>query len=74
MTFIYQAQIWTSSYLRMTQQFSELWTIFTQSGDISLISNEINKEMKKIEIWVSANKLKINASKTKSMCFHTKQK
>jgi len=43
------------------------------TGDINIISSEINNELNLIHQWILANKLKINATKTKFMCFRTRQ-
>ena len=50
-----------------------------KSKDVEVFDKDLHKLLDDmydtmIEIWISANKLKINAAKTKSMCFHTKQK
>ena len=34
----------------------------------------INSEINKIYVWPCSNKLSLNVSKTKFMCFHTPQK
>ena len=36
--------------------------------------NTINNEMNKVYDWLCSNKLSLNVSKTKYMCFHTSNK
>ena len=43
------------------------------SKDINIVSNFINKELEKITNWVDANKLSLNAGKTKFMMFRKKR-
>jgi len=62
-------------YADDTSLFSTLES-FDPDGNssIEVISNEINLELKKVIDWVKANKLKVNLTKTKFMCFRPKQK
>ena len=39
--------------------------------DCRNLDNEINSEIKQINIWLKLNKLSLNADKTKYMIFHT---
>ena len=38
------------------------------------LEHQINEELKRLNIWLKLNKLTLNATKTKSMVFHRKQK
>ena len=38
------------------------------------LEHQINEELKRVNIWLKLNKLTLNATKTKSMVFHRKQK
>ena len=50
-------------------------TIFYfMSGDIKIISSLINVELDKINEWLMATKLSLNAKKSKFMLFHMPQK
>ena len=44
------------------------------TGDINLISHNINSELSKVLKWLETNKLQLNVSKTKLMCFRVRQK
>ena len=58
-----------------TTAFSTLENFdMNSNGDIVEIGSAINQELNKIDAWILANKLKLNTSKTKAMCFHTKQR
>jgi len=58
-----------------TTAFSTLENFdINKNDDTVQIGNAINQELNKIDAWIVANKLKLNTSKTKAMCFHIKQK
>ena len=38
------------------------------------LEQQINDELKRVNIWLKLNKLTLNTTKTKSMVFHRKQK
>ena len=42
--------------------------------DFQILSNRINHELEKINEWLKINFLSLNASKTKYMIFHNRQK
>ena len=46
----------------------------TNSNRMSLLSDEINNELKNISDWLSINKLSLNVKKTKFMIFHHHQR
>ena len=62
-------------YADDTTLISSISAAEKQSGskDIEVVSNFINKELEKITDWLDANKLSLNAGKTKFMMFKKKR-
>ena len=54
--------------------FADDSTGLAKGPDISSVGNFINNELQKLGMWLRANKISINTSKTKIMVFHLKQK
>ena len=48
--------------------------VFNDNLNNTIITDKINKELDKIQKWLTANKLSLNVDKTKMMVFHNKQK
>ena len=49
-------------------------TLFCGINNIQNLENTLNAELRKITDWVAANKLSLNAGKTKFMVFHSDKK
>jgi len=54
--------------------FADDTTALAKSNDIYELTEFVNNEIQKLGMWLRANKLAINASKTKIMIFHKKGK
>ena len=56
--------------------YSDDTTIYFDLEDFEKdsLEHQINEELKRVNIWLKLNKLTLNATKTKSMVFHRKQK
>lgn len=54
--------------------FADDTTALAQDSNLYLLTEFVNSELQKLGIWLRANKLSINASKTKIMIFHPKGK
>ena len=54
--------------------FADDTTALAKSTNIFELANSVNLEIQKLGMWLRANKLAINASKTKIMIFHPKGK
>ena len=50
--------------------FADDTTALKKDTSIFELGNFVNLELQKLEIWVRANKLAINATKTKIIVFH----
>lgn len=53
--------------------FADDTSVFLQNKNIDILYRNGNKELKRIDQWLIANKLSINATKTKCMLFRTSQ-
>ena len=49
-------------------------TLYTTISSNNNLEQEINNELNAINDWLKLNKLSLNITKTKAMCFHTPQK
>ena len=47
--------------------------IYCESDD-TLRTRKLNKELKKVKLWLDSNKLALNIGKTNSVLFHSPQK
>ena len=54
--------------------FADNTTALKKGTSIFELGNFVNLELQKLEIWLRANKLAINTTKTKIIVFHPKQK
>ena len=54
--------------------FADDSTGLAKGPDLFSVGNFINNELQKLGMWLRANKISINTSKTKIMVFHLKQK
>ena len=52
----------------------EAETFFYQSNDLASLQSVVNKEIKKLSIWLNANRLSLNISKTNFVIFAAKNK
>ena len=48
--------------------------ILYKNLDLEFIKDSINKEIPRVTEWLNSNKLHLNANKTVSMLFHTRQR
>ena len=62
------------STILLTILFADDTTVLDQDDDLAVLINRCNTEMQKIALWFRANKLVVNANKTKFMIFHTRGK
>ena len=63
-----------SSNLLFNILFADDTTGLIKGPDIQVLADKINLELQKIGTWLRANKLSINASKTKIIIFHPRNK
>ena len=66
-------------YINDMAYSSDLFKFINFADDTTLITtlhetDTINDELSKFHIWLKANKLSLNANKTKAMVFHMPQK
>ena len=54
--------------------FADDTNIFYQSNDLITLQSVVNKELKKLSIWLNANRLSLNISKTNFVIFAAKNK
>ena len=54
--------------------FADDTNIFYQSNDLNNLQNVLNKELKKLSLWLNANRLALNISKTNFVIFSPKNK
>ena len=55
-------------------QYADDTTLFCNINNIQNLGITLNVELLKITAWLAANKLSLNASKTKFMVFHSDKK
>ena len=54
--------------------FADDTNIFYQSNDLDSLQSTVNKELKKLSLWLNANRLALNISKTNFVIFAAKNK
>ena len=54
--------------------FADDTNIFYQSKDLDSLQSTVNKELKKLSLWLNANRLALNISKTNFVIFAAKNK
>ena len=71
---IYANDLPVSTNLFKMIMFADNTTLFCDINNIQNLEITLNAELLKITDWLVANKLSLNASKTKSMVFHSYKK
>lgn len=51
--------------------FADDTNLFKSGKNLTVLYNEMNEELEKVSVWFKANKLSLNATKTKYSIFHT---
>ena len=54
--------------------FADDTNIFFESSDLKLLEKTVNKELKKLSLWLNLNRLALNVSKTNFVIFRSYQK
>ena len=54
--------------------FADDTIICCESNDLTLLTRKLNKELKKVKLWLDSNKLALNIGKTNFVLFHSPQK
>jgi hypothetical protein len=54
--------------------FADDTNIYCESDDLALLTRKVNKELKKVKLWLDSNKLALNIEKTNFVLFHSPQK
>jgi len=54
--------------------FADDTYIYCESDDLTLLTRKLNKELKKVKLWLDSNKLALNMGKTNFVLFHSPQK
>ena len=54
--------------------FADDTNIYCESDDLTLLTTKLNKELKKVHLWLDSNKLALNIEKTNFVLFHSPQK
>ena len=54
--------------------FADDTNIFYQREDIKVMTETLNNELNKVNLWLQANKLSLNIKKTNIIIFKTKRK
>ena len=50
--------------------FADDTNIYFESDDLLNVENTVNKELKKLYLWLNVNRLSLNVSKTNYIIFH----
>ena len=50
--------------------FADDTNIYFESNDLSKLEKTVNKELKKLYLWLNINRLSLNVSKTNFLIFH----
>ena len=53
--------------------FADDTSIYYKSDDLTLLTRKLNKEQKKVKLWLDSNKLALNIGKTNFVLFHSPQ-
>ena len=54
--------------------FADDTNIYFESDDLIKLENAVNKELKKLHLWLNVNRLSLNVSKTNFIIFHSYNK
>ena len=54
--------------------FADDTNIYCESDDPALLTRKVNRELKKVKLWLDSNKLALNISKTNYVLFHSPRK
>ena len=54
--------------------FADDTNIYFESDDLLNVENTVNKELKKLYLWLNVNRLLLNVSKTNYIIFHSYNK
>ena len=71
---IYVNDLFNASDILNPIMFADDTNLFYSHKNIQTLYKTVNSELKKLTDWFSANKLSLNAKKTKSIIFHPAQK
>ena len=72
LTYVYD--ICKSSEILSFILFADDTNLFLSHQDFKVLNNTMNQELKKVTLWLSANKLSLNVGKTNFMTFKSKNK
>ena len=68
---IYINDLPNSSQLLSFFLFADDTNIYYESNDLAILMRKVNKELKKVKLWLDSNKLALNVDKTNFVLFHS---
>ena len=71
---IYINDLPNSSQLLSFFLFADDTNIYYESNDLAILMRRVNKELKKLKLWLDSNKLAFNVDKTNFVLFHSPHK
>jgi hypothetical protein len=71
---IYINDLPNSSQLLSFFLFADDTNIYCESDDLAILTRNVNKELKKVKLWLDSNKLALNVDKTNFVLFHSPRK